>query len=62
MNDAIAQRFRDCFGFGMDLKLFVDVPHMGLDRIEANFEFRCRSRVVMAFHKQFQQTLFMWCQ
>ena len=61
MNDAIAQRFRDCLGFRVDLKLFVDVPHVRLNRIKTYFEFRRGRRVVMTLDEQFQQTLFMRC-
>jgi hypothetical protein len=49
MNDAIAEGFSYGFGFGMDLELLIDMPHVGLDRVEADIKFRRRCRVVMAF-------------
>ena len=46
--------FGDCFGLRMDLKLLVNVTHVGLYGVDADFEFRCRRCVVMSFDQQFQ--------
>ena len=54
MNDAIAEGFSDCFGLRMDLELLVDMTHVGLYGIDANFEFRGGRCVVMSFDQQFQ--------
>ena len=59
LNEAVAQRFDDCFGLGVDLQFAVDVSHMKADGVDAASKFGGSRLMTVAFYKQLQQTDFV---
>ena len=58
-DEALAHRFGDGFGLGVDFQFLVDVSHVELDRVVTDILFSGGGRIVMALDKELQVPRFM---
>ena len=61
LNQFLAKGFSYGFGFGVDLKLLVDVFEMKRNRVERDAHFAGSGFFVMPVDKELQELRFLWC-